>query len=248
MFLEKPKKTANENEVAYATFKAINIETHSNIASKVKMSRKVTLIEDIPVEKPHDAVQEFIENVLQKQLDTPSTSIRCALPKSDEEVKLARENSVPSSTRNDTKYCCKVWSEWAYNRNKFCIATNSLAPEDPATVDIDSLAYWLERFVLEIRTKDGNEYNPNSLQLVLPSGSTIRELMDNSLWKELGIVPMKEYEAIREQMKSRKKTYQIYCKNNIKLKLLTIIRSLVTYHNYNYKTARGLQSNNQHKI
>ena len=64
------------------------------------MSRKVTLIEDIPVEKPHDAVQEFIENVLQKQLDTP---IRCALPKSDEEVKLARENSVPSSTRNDTE-------------------------------------------------------------------------------------------------------------------------------------------------
>ena len=124
------------------------------------MSRKVTLIEDIPVEKPHDAVQEFIENVLQKQLDTPSTSIRCALPKSDEEVKLARENSVPSSTRND---CCKVWSEWAYNRNKFCIATNSLAPEDPATVDIDNLAYWLERFVLEIRTKQGNEYNPNSL-------------------------------------------------------------------------------------
>ena len=121
------------------------------------MSRKVTLIEDIPVEKPHNAVQEFIENVLQKQLDMPSTSIRCALPKSDEEVKLA---SVPSST---TKYCCKVWSEWAYNRNKFCIATDSLAPEDPATVDIDNLAYWLERFVLEIRTKEGNEYNPNSL-------------------------------------------------------------------------------------
>ena len=222
MFLEKPQKKANENEVAYATFKVINIETHSNIASKVKMSRKVTLIEDIPVEKPHDAVQEFIENVLQKQLDTPSTSIRCALPKSDEEVKLARENSVPSSTRNpDTKYCCKVWSEWAYNRNKFCIATNSLAPEDPATVDIDNLAYWLERFVLEIRTKEGNEY---------------------SLWKELGIIPLKEYEVIREQMKSRKKTYQIYYKNNIKLKLLTIIRSLVAYHNYNYKIALGLQS------
>ena len=54
---------------------------------------------------------------------------------------------MPSSTRND----------------KFCIATNSLAPEDPATVDIDNLAYWLERFVLEIRTKEGNEYNPNSL-------------------------------------------------------------------------------------
>ena len=63
-----------------------------------------------------------------------------------------------------------------------------------------------------------------------------------SLWKELGIIPLKEYEVIREQMKSRKKTYQIYCKNNIKLKLLTIIRSLVAYHNYNYKIALGLQS------
>ena len=124
------------------------------------MSKKlVTFIDEIP-SKPHDSVTEFIENVL-KIKDTPST--RHAQPKSDEEVLRARENSVPNSTKNDTKYCLRTWSEWAYNRNKLSCNNDLVAPEDPASVDVHSMAYWLERFILEIRTKHGNEYNPNSL-------------------------------------------------------------------------------------
>ena len=86
--------------------------------------------------------------------DTPST--RHAQPKSDEEVLRARENSVPNSTKNDTKYCLRTWP---------IIGTNfpAITILYPASVDVHSMAYWLERFILEIRTKHGNEYNPNSL-------------------------------------------------------------------------------------
>ena len=38
-------------------------------------------------------------------------------------------------------------------------------PENPTEFvsDPQQLSYWLERFVLKIRTKNGSEYNPNSL-------------------------------------------------------------------------------------
>ena len=49
------------------------------------------------------------------------------------------------------------------NRNGYNIDHRS--PEDPTELvsDPQQLSYWLERFVLEIRMKNGSEYNPNSL-------------------------------------------------------------------------------------
>ena len=43
---------------------------------------------------------------------------RYAFPKMDEEIKRAREESVPKTTRTDTTCCIRLRNDWAENRNK----------------------------------------------------------------------------------------------------------------------------------
>ena len=136
-------------------------------------TENVTFIDEIVVKNRHDPVADFVENVLSKKGTPPApdntpaneapTHSRYALPKTDEEVQAARQASVPEATRKDTNWCLKAWKDWSVNRNGYNIDRRS--PEDPTELvsDPQQLSYWLERFVLEIRMKNGSEYNPNSL-------------------------------------------------------------------------------------
>ena len=121
--------------------------------------------EEMVVENSHDAVQEFFErygkNTPSENVSSPNT--RYAQPKSDKvHVVHARSSSVPTTTQNDTLYCLKTWKEWAVQRNE-CDNISQIAPEVPLLTDLESLAYWLERFVLEERMKDRSVYHPNTL-------------------------------------------------------------------------------------
>ena len=98
------------------------------------MASFATFIDEMVVEGPqHDAVAEFVENVLKKRTppskETPPTyscrsephlldssfptPSRYALPKTDQEVLAARQAAVPDSTQKDTKWCLKVWQDWS---------------------------------------------------------------------------------------------------------------------------------------
>ena len=73
------------------------------------------------------------------------------------------ECGVPEKTRNQTKWAVKVWTEWATSRNK-----KLLSDETPFSCEIEKLSaqlinFWLCRFVLEIRRRDGERYPPASL-------------------------------------------------------------------------------------
>ena len=74
-------------------------------------------IDEMVVENPHDAVQEFIERY---RKNTPfengsSPNTRYAQPKSDDEVVHARSSSVPTTTQNDTLYCLKTGRNGLFN-------------------------------------------------------------------------------------------------------------------------------------
>ena len=73
------------------------------------------------------------------------------------------ECGVPEKTRNQTKWAVKVWKEWATSRNK-----KLLSDKAPFSCEIEKLSaqlinFWLCRFVLEIRRRDGERYPPASL-------------------------------------------------------------------------------------
>ena len=90
---------------------------------------------------------------------SPSAARRFAAPKSAAEIETARQNRVPDKTKQDTKYCMKLWSEWRRHRER---ETRDKMPEIQQ-MTTSELTHWLSRFVVEVRKVDGTEYPPNSL-------------------------------------------------------------------------------------
>ena len=79
----------------------------------------------------------------------------------------------------DTKYCDCIWNEWRRSRNSF--TATEVVPEHLPNIDADTLQYWMSRFVLEARKKDGNEYPPNTLHHIVESCDTSDKLV-NQVW------------------------------------------------------------------
>ena len=86
---------------------------------------------------------------------------RFAAPKSEKDVEQARKARIPRKTQTDTKYCVEIWKTWSIYRNS--VVKNEQVYEDITSLDSNSLQYWMSRFVLEVRKKDGTEYPPNTL-------------------------------------------------------------------------------------
>ena len=82
-------------------------------------------------------------------------------PKSEEEILQMHQNGVPLNTGQDTAYCLRLWDAWAASRN----VNTELIDKIPPLLQIttEKLQFWITRFVLETRKKDGTEYPPNSL-------------------------------------------------------------------------------------
>ena len=70
-----------------------------------------------------------------------------------------RADSIPHNTAQDTKYCTNVWYEWSNYRRE--VHRSQIPPLTEITPP--QLQYWLTRFVLEVRKKDGTEYPSQTL-------------------------------------------------------------------------------------
>ena len=103
---------------------------------------------------------EASENYEQKH-DIAETQQRFAFPKTEKEVVKAKKASVPKKTQQDTNYCVRLWNQWKQYRNG--TTTNEKVPEELTVMGKESVQYWLSRFILEVRKKDGSEYPANSL-------------------------------------------------------------------------------------
>ena len=84
---------------------------------------------------------------------------RFAPPKLDEEILEDRKHGIPAKTLQDTKYCFNIWEEWRKHRQQ-CTGENI---DELHELSIEMLQHWLIRFILEVRKKDGEVYQPNTL-------------------------------------------------------------------------------------
>ena len=122
-------------------------------------------------ETPHTSVLELAPPTsvtLALDKPAPPSSIanvpaRFPLPKSDEEVLIAREAGIPEKTQKDTKYCVSVYEEWRKNREKHYNTT--IGPLH--TMTATNMTHYLSRFVLEARKKNGTEYPANTLYHII---------------------------------------------------------------------------------
>ena len=88
---------------------------------------------------------------------------RYALATTDK-IEYARKISVPETTLKDTLWCINQWNSWTRWKNSLTSDGQFLAIPSPITsLTREQLAEFLEKFVLEVRKKDGSEYVPETL-------------------------------------------------------------------------------------
>ena len=69
------------------------------------------------------------------------------------------QSAVPEKTQRNTRYCVKIWDEWAEHRAS---STSVVLPPLKA-LNKSQLQHWMSCFIMEIRKKDGREFPPNSI-------------------------------------------------------------------------------------
>ena len=94
---------------------------------------------------------------------TAAVPSRFAPPKTSEEIQKGRQNRIPTKTKEDTKYCYKLWESWREYRQS-CSAQTIPCLQDMAPTELN---HWLSRFVVEARKTDGTEYPPNTLHHIV---------------------------------------------------------------------------------
>ena len=72
-----------------------------------------------------------------------------------------RASAIPEKTKKQTNCCVSRWKEWARSRNTS--TGEEQAPEEPIEMSDRELGYRVQRFVTEIRKKDGAVYPSETL-------------------------------------------------------------------------------------
>ena len=128
---------------------------------------------------------------------------RFADPKTEEDVAAARRASVPKKTQADTKYCMRLWNEWTTHRN--ALSTAEKIPDNITTMNAETLQYWMCRFVLEVRKKDGKVYPASTLHHLCCG--VMRHLKENG-WHRLDIFQDPSFAEFRSTLDLEMKKIQ----------------------------------------
>ena len=163
LFEDNPWDNSSDNSNA-ATYTEVDEE------SVFIVDEEILTVMDSIVEE-HKCTDNYCKTVIENSYsgidphERPSSSTERAYgsPKSQNDIERSMECGVPQKTRNQTKWAVKVWTEWATSRNK-----KLLSDEAPFSCEIEKLSaqlinFWLCRFVLELRRRDGERYPPASL-------------------------------------------------------------------------------------
>jgi len=81
-------------------------------------------------------------------------------------VEAVKKSRVPKKTQENTSWALNVWCEWVACRlkNKLSMEERSYNLDGDITkVDTPAICFWIPRFVLEVRRRDGKSYSPDSL-------------------------------------------------------------------------------------
>ena len=162
LFEDNPKDNSSDNSNAATC-------TEANEESVFIVNEEVITIMDSIVEehecnsKAYNVVTESSDIEPHERLSSTTERRVYGSPKSQKDIKRSMESGVPEKTRSQTNWAIKVWTEWATSRNR-----NLLPDEAPFNCEIETLSaqlinFWLSRFVLEIRRRDGERYPPASL-------------------------------------------------------------------------------------
>jgi len=109
-----------------------------------------------------------------RNLEIMTTTRSFRAPKSVEEEKELLEESIPKSTQNVNKWAVKIFADWqTQHENKdarvekcsftFDAAKIQALDTDIVDMSIESLNFWLTKFIQEVCKKDGKRYPARTL-------------------------------------------------------------------------------------
>lgn len=89
--------------------------------------------------------------------------MRFGEPVSDAEEVSLRAGAIPNNTKSTTDWGIRAWNEWAASRLTTVAGVHGIVPLTTPLLEMPhvNLAYWMGKFVLEVRKKDSSEYPPN---------------------------------------------------------------------------------------
>ena len=94
-------------------------------------------------------------------------SVRYGSPKTSKEVEEARKRGIPVKTQDQNKWVGNIWHEWVqYRLQCSCVDPEEKEHkllEDFCKMSKQAMNFWLGKFVLEVRRKDGRPYSPDTL-------------------------------------------------------------------------------------
>ena len=124
---------------------------------------------------------------------------RFSSPVLSTKVQEVRKQGVPKKTAAQTGWAVRVWVDWAKQRltKPFLDEEEEKCElcEDFASMQVDSMKFWLPKFVLEIRRRDGAHYPPDTLYTIrigLNCSLKSADRADINIFTDLGFICFKE--------------------------------------------------------
>ena len=146
---------------------------------------------------------------------------RFADPVTVGDIVKAREAGFAGKTRAQTSWCTRVWAEWVGAHMKLPVADeeeskHALLP-DFCAMPVESMKFWLCKFVLELRRADGECYPPDSLYAIcsgLNRSLKFSDRADINLLSNLGFSRFRgvlnaEMKRLRSTGRYRRKTARV---------------------------------------
>ena len=90
---------------------------------------------------------------------------RFASPSYFQEIQKVKESRIPSKTKANTEWANNIWRDWASFRSKYVAPEESTFALDTNIVnmEVSAISFWLQRFVLDVRKANKQQYCPDSL-------------------------------------------------------------------------------------
>ena len=111
-------------------------------------------------------------DILDNAQSESTTESRFVLPVTENELKLLVESQENVNTKQNTKWAINVYEKWRTSRSE---TIPELQMQDSGEMN-----YWLQRFFVEARRRDGKDYPPKSLYLI--ACGLLRFLRDKAIY------------------------------------------------------------------
>lgn len=140
-----------------------------NVLSLTQTLEQYDIKNDIKLDR-----EEYGDLLIKSDLQEEFT--RFVEPVTDSEIKELIDSQENANTKKNTAWSVRVFEMWRDNRNS---KNQGIIPE-LKTMTSEEMNYYLGRFIVEARKKDGSPYPPRSLYLI--SCGLLRHLRDSNVY------------------------------------------------------------------